>query len=1025
MKRKQNIIELAMRHYKFVLALIVILLGLGIYSLLVMPKQEFPDVTIRQGLVVGVYPGATTAQVEEQVTKPLERYLFTFKEVKRSQTFSKTRDGIVYVMVALENDVYNKDEVWSKIKHGVSQFKMQLPAGVLALAVNDDFGDTSALLLALESENKTYRELERYAESLETKLRRIESASNLRHYGFQKEQIGIYPDKEKLASYGLTHRMLTTVLFTQGFTTSGGSVEDERLELPIHVAPTYNAEYEIAEQIIYSDAQGNIIRLKDVAKVVREYDEPNDFVTHNGKKAIILSLEMREGYNIVDYGKEVNKILEQFREELPDDVGLERIVDQPELVDHSVRSFLRDLFISIIVVILVMMVLFPFRSAVTSAISIPVSIFISIAVMYLVGIPINTVTLAALIVVLGMLVDNSIIVVDAYLENLDNGKSRWHAAIASAKEYFGSIALATLCICTIFFPFLLTADGIVYDFILHFPFTFAITLVVSLAIAMLFIPYLEYVLIKKGLKTQATIKKREFSLLDFAKTNFTHVLDWAFRFPFTTIGVALASIGIAVWLFTHLSVRMLPIADRNQFAVEVYLPYGSSLEQTSEICDSLYTILIKDEQIKSVTSFVGNSSPRFQVTYTPNFPAKNYAQLIVNTISIESTEKLLDKYSEQYAHHFPGAYVRFRQLDYQLVNTPFEIRLIGEDKVALEQEGDKLKQALEKVEGLTWLHTSFENRQPGIQVKLNPVKASRLGVTRTMVTTDLAMHYAGIPVASLWEEDYALPIFLKSNDDLRSGDYDRVSDEYVSTLLPGVSVPLRQIASVTPEWTDGQIYRLCGERTLSVNAEMKRGYKIGELRKKVDQIVKTEILPELPADMKLEYGGAEEFDGEEIIPPIIKGVLIALAIVFVFLLINFKKVSLALTALLSITLCSLGVSTGLWFAGLDFGVTSVLGVISLMGIISRNAIIMLEHAENLRVNHGYTARDAAYDAGKRRMTPIFLTSATTAVGVIPMILSRSSLWEPMGVVICAGTIVSTVLIVTVLPVIYWKIYGNK
>lgn len=1025
MKRKQNIIEIAMRNYKFVLGFIVLLSGLGIYSLFVMPKQEFPDVTIRQGLVVGVYPGATTAQVEEQVTKPLEQYLFTFKEVKRSQTFSKTRDGIVYVMVALENDVYNKDEVWSKIKHGVSQFKMQLPAGVLALVVNDDFGDTSALLLALESEDKTYRDLERYAENLETKLRRIESASNLRRYGFQKEQIGIYPDKEKLASYGLTHKMLATALFTQGFTTSGGSVEDERLDIPIHVAPTYDAEYEIAEQIIYSDPQGNIIRLKDVAKVVREYGEPNDFVTHNGKKALILSLEMREGYNIVDYGKEVDKVLEQFRKELPDEVGLERIVDQPELVDHSVRSFLKDLFISIVVVILVMMLLFPFRSAVTSAISIPVSIFISIAVMYLVGIPINTVTLAALIVVLGMLVDNSIIVVDAYLENLDNGMSRWHAAIASAKEYFGSITLATLCICSIFFPFLLTADGIVYDFIRHFPYTFAITLIVSLAIAMLFMPYLEYILIKKGLKQQVSTKKSRFNLLDFFQKQFTYVLDWAFRFPFATIGLALASIGIAVWLFTHLSVRMLPVADRDQFAVEVYLPYGSSLQQTSEVCDSLYAILIKDEQIKSVTSFVGNSSPRFQVTYTPNFPAKNYAQLIVNTESIESTEKLLDKYSGQYAHYFPGAYVRFRQLDYQLVNTPFEIRLVGENKASLEQEGDKLKQALEKVEGLTWLHTSFENRQPGIRVELDPIKASQLGITRTMVTADLAMHHAGIPVASLWEEDYALSIFLKSDDDARSGDYNRVGDEYVTTLLPGVSVPLRQVANVTPEWTNGQIYRLYGERTLSVNAELKRGYKIGKVRKEVDKIVKTEILPNLPTDITLEYGGAEEFDGEEIIPPIIKGVLVALVIVFVFLLVNFKKVSLALTALSSISLCALGVSTGLLLAGLDFGVTSVLGVISLMGIISRNAIIMFEHAENLRVNHGYTAKDAAYDSGRRRMTPIFLTSATTAVGVIPMILSRSSLWEPMGVIIFAGTIVSTILIVTVLPVVYWKIYGNK
>ena len=302
-ERKNGVIEWTMRHYQITLLVITVLVGLGILGLVDMPKQEFPEFTIRQGVVVGVYPGATSGEVEEQLAKPLERYLFTFKEVKKKKTYSMSRDGMVYVMVELNDDVNNKDEVWSKIKLGLQNFKSQLPSGVLAVIANDDFGDTSALLITLESEDKTYRELQRYMETLEDRLRRIESVSNLRRYGVQNEQISVYLDPDKLAAYGLNTRMLMTTLFTQGFTTASGSLENGGLDIPIHLSVTYPSEREVGEQILLADADGHMIRLKDVARIVREYPEPDSYITNNGKKAIILSMEMREGHNIVRYAR--------------------------------------------------------------------------------------------------------------------------------------------------------------------------------------------------------------------------------------------------------------------------------------------------------------------------------------------------------------------------------------------------------------------------------------------------------------------------------------------------------------------------------------------------------------------------------------------------------------------------------------------------------------------------------------------------------------------------------------------------
>lgn len=1024
MKKKQGIIEWAMHYYQITLLVLVLLVGLGIYGLVDMPKQEFPEFTIRQGVVAGVYPGATSAEVEEQLAKPLERYLFTFKEVKKKKTYSMSRDGMVYIMVELNDDVNNKDEVWSKIKLGLQNFKSQLPSGVLAVIANDDFGDTSALLITLESEDKTYRELEKYLETLEDRLRRIESVSNLRRYGIQKEQISVYLDRDKLTAYGLDTRMLLTTLFTQGFTTSGGSLESEELDIPIHFSNTYSSEKEIADQIVYADGDGHMIRLKDIARIVREYPEPDSYIMNNGKKAIILSMEMREGNNIVQYGREVDQILNAFQQELPDSVSIRRIADQPKVVDDSVSSFVRDLFVSIVVVILVMMVLFPFRSAVVAATSIPISIFISIGIMYTVGIPLNTVTLAALIVVLGMIVDNSIIVIDAYLERLDNGMSRWHAAVSSAKNYFSSIFLATLCICIIFFPLLFTMTGQMLDFVNWFPWTITISLMVSLIIAMIFIPLLEHVLIKKGLKAGQKKKgEKKFDLLDAVQAVYEKVLALTFRFPKSTLCFGMLSVVLAVLIMMQLPQRMMPTADRDQFAVEIYLPQGSSLDRTAAVCDSVYALLKHDERVVSATAFVGMASPRFQATYAPNMGGKNYAQFIVNTTSSKATVELLDEYTNAYADHFPNAYVKFKQLDYQIVSFPLEVRFMGDDITALKQSANTLMTALHNIDGLAWLHTNFEEMQPDVRVTLDPVESSRLGISKAMAAADMALRYDGLSVGSVWEEDYPLAICLKSEKAKEEKDsFAALGDAYLPTAVPGVSVPLRQVAGIKGGWNEGQIVRRNGVRTLSVIAQVERGYNETDMQKRVEKIMDSQVIPYLPEGVFFEYGGAKESD-EEVITPLVEGLLIAVIIVFFFLLISYKKIDLAMAALSSITLCLFGATFGLWISGMEFSLTCVLGVISLIGIVVRNAIMIFDHAQDLRIHKHIPVKEAAMDAGKRRMLPIFLTSATTAVGVIPMIVSNSSLWTPMGVVICSGTVFAMILAVTILPVFYWTIFS--
>ena len=1004
-----------MRNFRITFLIVGCLFVFGIYALARIPKQEFPEYTIRQGVVVGVYPGATAEEVEEQLAKPLEQFLMTYKEVKRAKTTSTSQNGMCYVMVELNDDVNDKDEVWSKVKHGLAAFKMQLPAGVAAVVTNDDFGDTSALLITLESDTRSYRELKGYMDDLSDRLRRIESVSNLRPYGVQQEQISVYADPERLAAYGIGEKTLSAALAAQGLTPLGGSVSNAETETPIHIAPSLAGEREVAEQIVWSDPEGHVLRVKDVARVVREYDDPDSYIRNNGHRCVLLSLEMQAGNNIVEYGREVDEVLHAFiEEELPADVSVQRIADQAKVVGDSVHSFLRDLFVAMAIIIVVMMLLFPLRSAIVAALTIPMSTFISVGMMYLCGIPLNTVTLAALVVVLGMIVDNSIVVIDGYLDYLGRGHSRWFAAVESAREFFPSLLLATICICMIFYPILFTMTGMMGDFLTWFPWTITINLMVSLLLAVMVIPFLE-ILIIPAVHVRSDGRR---SFTDRVHDVYRRVLAWTFRHGWLTISLGAASVVVSLLIATQLKFRMVPFADRDQFAVEIYLRPDTPLERTGAVADSVYRALRADDRVKSVTSFVGCSSPRFQMSYAPQIAGKNYAQFIVNTTSVDDTESILDEYADAWADRFPEAYVKFKQLDYQNVPS-LEFRFYGSDIDSLRAAADRLMARMRQMPELQWVHTDYEDPRAIAEVRLDPVTASQLGITRTVVAANMALASGDVAVGSVWEGDYRLPVVLKRDARLGERSLSDIGDTYVSSPVPGVSVPLRQIADVEPAWSQSKIVHRNGMRCITVTADLKRGANAMRMTSRISRMLKDEI--PLPPDVETELGGAHEFDAETL-PPIAAGLSISLVIIFFFILVNFRKFGITLVVMASMSLCLFGAMVGLWIADFTIGLTSVLGFITLLGMIVRNVILMYQHAEDKRKVCHWSGKLAAYDAGKRRMVPIFLTTATTAVGVVPMMLGGSTFWAPVGVTIFAGGIGSLILVVTILPVLYSKIY---
>ncbi len=1017
-KNKFCVIEKAMRNNNIVVIIAVAIIIVGVVALIKMPRNEFPTFTIRQGVIVGVYPGATSAEVEKQLTTVVENYIFGYQEVKKAKTYSYSREGIMYIFVELNDDVKNADQFWSKLKHGLAELKMTLPSGVLALIANTDFGDTSALLITLSSDTKSYKELEEQLKKLETEIRRIPATSKVKHFGLQKEKIFVNVRPELLHEYNIKSLTLLGSYQANGMVSYAGKLDDGKTIMPVHFPPNFESENDLAEQIVYSDPNGNVVRLKNIATIERKYDKPDNFIRQNGKKTILLSLEMQPGNNIVEYGQDVNKALDKFKKHCPEGIEVATISELPKYVSDSVNDFLKEFLIAIVAVILVTMILLPLRVASVAGITVPISVMITLAILYFVGIELHTVSLASLILVLGMIVDNSIVVIDNHVTKIDQGISPWHAAIKSAMELRAPIIVATLAILAAYIPLGFMVPGTAGEFMETIPWVVTIALVVSILVAMLLVPYLNFVFIKRGLKNKK--KPGSKSFLDLLQNWFDHSIDHAFNHKKLILVVGIVLIALAMVMFSFTDQQLFPEMERNQFAVEVSLPTGSSLESTQKVVDSLESILMKDKRVTTVTSFIGTSSPRFHAAYAPHMPASNYGQLLVNTKSDKATREIVNEYSPRYSDNFINAYVKWKILALQPSKSPIEIRISSDSVKDIRLAEEKVNTILAGTHGLAWVRSDWDQPQQSIRVNLDRDKANSMGYYKSLVATSVMIGLDGIPLTTIWEDDYPVDVVL-TQEQTSANQLKAVGDQYITSPLNFSAIPLRSMATFTPGWSEGTIVRRNGVPTLMIQIdnvpEVTASAIFNKLKHRIDKL-------QLPEGTSIAYGGDYEAQ-EEVFVPMGIALLVSILLIFFILLIQFKKAKIALLIMSGMLLTLPGAVIGLWVMGYPFSVTAFIGITSLCGMVVRNGIILIDYARELKENQGMTTKAAALAAGKRRMRPIFLTSAAAAVGVIPMILSRSPLWGPLGTVICFGLLVSMALTLYLLPVLYSLSYSDK
>jgi multidrug efflux pump subunit AcrB/outer membrane protein TolC len=797
----------------------------------------------------------------------------------------------------------------------------------------------------------------------------------------------------------------------------GGSVDQGAGAVRVRPAGLFRAEDEVRGLAVGAGRGGPPVRLGDVAAVERRYADPAYAARVDGAPAVLMSVEMQEGRNIVAFGADLERALAAVRPLLPADLVVERVADQPTQVRHRVLEFGREFAIAVASVILVTVLLLPLRVAAIAALAIPATVAVTVAVLNAVGIELHQISFAGLVVALGMVVDDAIVIADNYVELLDEGVPRADAAWRSASDLAGPVLGATLTIVASFLPLGVLLPGTVGEFIRALPFTVAVALLTSFGVAMFLTPLLCLAFIRTGLRPGGApaghAPPRRRTPLDRMQGAYEWAMARAMPRPRLTLALAAASVAAGGVLLATRPQRFFPPAERPQFVVDVWMPEGTRFAATDTTVARLGAALRRTPGVVQTAAFVGGSSPRFYYNVEPEFNVPNFGQLVVNTADARGTPALQASLHGALARLAPEATVIVRQLEQgPALRAPIEVRYSGEDGAVLRRLADEAARVLAATPGSEYVRTDWREDQPGLRLALRREAAARLGLTEADVAQQLAAGLDGAPASTFWEGTRRVDVRLRFDSLARRGAAD-VGDAYVTAPATGARVPLRAVADLRPEWAPSRIVRRNGVRTVSVLAHARPDVLASTVLAAATPAL--DRIP-LPAGYTRALGGEAENQGEVQGP---MGVALAVSqlAIFLILVLQFRTVRHPLVVMVSIPLALFGSALGLVLTGNPFGFTANLGLTALTGVVVRNAIILVDYALARR-REGEPLDQAALDAGRRRLRPIFLTTMAAAVGVVPLIASGSGLWSPLASVLAVGLVCSMVGTLVVVPVLF-------
>lgn len=991
----------------------------GVITYLTIGNREYPAITIRNAVVMTNYPGRTSVQVEQEVTEPLEQAIRQLPQIHKVTSTSKP--GFSLINVQIDESYFQMEDIWTDMRNKISATK--LPSGASHPMVNDDFGDEFPYVFALHGPDFTPAELKDYGDIIRDRLLALEGIGKVEFHGNQEERIFLEFSSSELAARGISPQQVASALNAQNAVVNSGSANygDERLQ--IVTLGEFESLEELSNYQLALSGQSSSIRISDLFKVTRAYVDPSSSHTHfNGDRVLCIAASMKQGGVVTAIGETVTSEIAKIQKELPLGLEIQTMFFQPVYVSSSINAFIVNLAQAFGFVLVIMFLFSGIRLALLVGILVPSAILLCFTFMPAFDVELEMMSIAALIIALGILVDNAVVVCEQILDRLNKGMDRKQAVIESVQGLIIPL-LAGSGTTIAAFGIIAMAQGGTAEFTFSLFAVVALTLLGSWILSLTIIPFFAFYFLKP-LKKDTPVGRLVTKISSPYEKFLRLSLKLKWTIPIIIFGLTfLAALGMK--LVPNI---FFPPNDRGQFVVDFELPLGSNIDETEAQVERLEEWLLteKKDDVKSVSTWIGNGGPRWYLSLSPEQASPNYAFFSILTTTEDSAQvkRLVSELSD-YAHEeFPSVRISPKALENgPAVGDPIQIKLRGPDLETLYKLRDQLATAMRDTEGAIDVRDNWGAWTKQISIDPDPVRLSRLGLNTSSLASALSLQYDGLNATTYREGERAIPVVLRSQEDFREN-LDDLRDLPVFGAQSGI-VPLSQAADINLEFQPGSIRRWNTQRELIVKCRVLDRFSsevLADLKPKVEELLSS---PDWPSAYTIEWGG-EQAESAKSQQKLAAGAPIPIAILCLILIAQFNSLRAFAIIMMTIPPMLIGVVPGLILTGSSFGFMTLLGLIALMGIVVNNAILLIDETRNqLAAEETPNLIDCVVNSAKSRFRPIIMTTATTVFGLLPLAISGGGMWSSMAYAMMFGLAFATVLTLLLCPTLFFLLHRRK
>lgn len=1005
-----NITEWSLRNNITSLVVFVLIAVAGVITLATISRQEDPDFIIRTAVVTTEFPGASPQKVEELVTDKLEEKIREMGEIDYLESQSLT--GLSIIEVNIYESIKDVAPIWQKLRNKVDDAIPLLPPEASVPYVNDEFGDVFGFLIALTSDGFTYREMKDETDIIRNRILRLEEVSKVEPWGEQEERVFIEFSNARFAELGLSPFALANVIQSQNIIKPSGQVYDDPERINIRSTGEFLDVDDIRNLSLRYPGGTESVALSDLTNIKRGFvDPPTVMVQYNGKPAILLAVSMKVGNNIIDLGRKITKLVEEINTNLPAGLDLEIAIYTPDYVQDSIFGFLINLAQAFVFVILVMLLFAGIRVGLICGTLVPMAMLSALIFMPLFHVMLERISIASMIIALGILVDNGVVVSENILVKLGTGMDRKEAVASTSKELSFPLLAASLTTIFAFLPIPL-APSSAGEYCVSLFVVITLTLLASWLLSMTMVPMMCYYMLKPQI-TEESFSNKIYSI-------YRGLLMLALKNRLVTLVVVFGLFSVAISGFKSVPNIFFPPNERGQFMIDFWQPYGTDIRATDRRFGKLEKFLMEQKEFKSVLTFIGSGGPRWYLPLDLEQQNENLATLIVNIDSFDHLDSFLAKTEKELVENFPDTRFRLKKM---MLGPPagasIELRVSGDDIDKLYEIREKIGKILSSQQGVTTVWDDWGEWTKEFVIEVNQDRARRAGLSSEDIAMSMQMQMSELPISNFREGDTVIPIVLRSDDDYRDQP-DKIAGMNVYSYTERRSVPLAQVANAFFTWQPSNVRRRDEIRTMTIMADVVGRYASEVLQEAWPDIEALMESDEWPLNYTLEIGGEDE-ESRKAQSALMANMPLAMGLLILVLVTQFNSIRKPLIILLTLPPMMIGVAPGMLLTGQPFGFMPLLGLISLLGIIVNNAIMLIDRVDVL-TNKGIDIKNAIVLSGLQRSRPIIMTTITTIVGLTPLIISGGGMWRPMAVLMVSGLTVATGLTLILCPVLYSTLF---